>query len=106
MFLGDLPILRLNDHPPRSENPTLKSEWRRGSQTLKAEVMVRVIITIMIIIIITVVVVVVLVFSSSKFHQNPLTTIGVGAQSTLVASGRHFARNNMHEKSTKCPNFT
>jgi len=37
MFLGDLLILRLNDHPPRSENPTLKSEWRRGSQTLKAE---------------------------------------------------------------------
>ena len=25
MFLGDLPILRLNDHPPRSENPTMKS---------------------------------------------------------------------------------
>jgi len=37
MFLGDLPILLLNDHPRRSENPTLKSEWRRGSQTLKAE---------------------------------------------------------------------
>jgi len=37
MFLGALPILRLNDHPPRSENPTLKSEWRRGSQTLMVE---------------------------------------------------------------------
>ena len=23
MFLGDLPILRLNDHPPRSENPII-----------------------------------------------------------------------------------
>jgi len=30
--------------------------------------------------------------------------IGVGAQSTLGA--RHFTRKYMHEKLTKCPNFT